>query len=747
LAKSPFVIGEKPASLVGFPPMSAPADPKLKSITILGRENLPSGGVLIIPSRLGFLDLLHLEKALEGRRLVHLAEQGAALHPLVKTHLHGENVTALEIVPSSTDIGSLRQEIQEEVNKGSVVIYLPPETAAQTAPLTTVPGAKLEFLMQAKVPVMPLYVLHPNDVLLAIESRKPEGSAIFAFGPVLHDGEATVPKYQESLMRLNEQCFSRNPILDRNLAYALLQGLKRHASRAALIDGKDDQVWRFDRLLPAAIVLSKHVKASTQKARVGIILPPGFGAMVANLAVLFAGKIPVNLNFTAGRQAVESSMKQAELDHFLTADLFVRKLQTFPWPPNRQLTFIERLLPLQKGAIARWYLLCKVLPASVLASMLGIPRKGGDTEATLLFTSGSSGDPKGVVLTHRNLIANVMQFGSRLDMKSSDKILGCLPLFHSFGCTVTLWYPIIQGISVVTYPTPLEIKKLAELVSKHKVTLKISTPTFLRGYLKGINPELLTSLKIVVTGAEKLPKAVADAFEARFGKKVYEGYGLTETAPASNINLPDPEPVSNEDGSYVFPSHRPGSVGQLLAGMAVRITDAETDEPLDVNRSGMIWFKGANVFPGYLKNPKKTEEVIKEGWFRTGDIGRMDSDGFLYIEGRLTRFSKIGGEMVPHETVEEAIVKVLDLENEASRRIAVVGVPDIEKGESLVLLTTVQGGSVQQEILDLRYKLLDRGVPPLWIPKKMVRVPEIPALASGKLDVKGCEKIAKTAGW
>src|SRR5262249_4366251 len=157
--------------------------------------------------------------------------------------------------------------------------------------------------------------------------------------------------------------------------------------------------------------------------------------------------------------------------------------------------------------------------------------------------------------------------------------------------------------------------------------------------------------------------------------------------------------LGDEDGGFVFPSHRPGSVGQLLAGMAVRITDPESDQPLSVHQSGMIWFKGANGVPGYLKKPKKTEEGIKDSWVRTGDIERMDSDGFLYIEGRLTRFSKIGGEMVPHETVEEAIVKVLNLENEASRRIAVVGVPDIEKGESLVLLTTVQGGSVQQEIL------------------------------------------------
>ena len=180
--------------------------------------------------------------------------------------------------------------------------------------------------------------------------------------------------------------------------------------------------------------------------------------------------------------------------------------------------------------------------------------------------------------------------------------------------------------------------------------------------------------------------------------------------------------------------------------MAVRITDPESDEPLSIHQSGMVWFKGANVFNGYLKNPKKTEEVIKDGWFRTGDIGRMDSDGFLYIEGRISRFSKVGGEMVPHETVEEALAKALNLEGESTRRIAVVGVPDIDKGEAIVLLTTLPGGSVQQEILDLRYKLIDRGMPPLWIPKKMVRVQEIPVLASGKLDVKGCEKLARTAG-
>jgi acyl-[acyl-carrier-protein]-phospholipid O-acyltransferase/long-chain-fatty-acid--[acyl-carrier-protein] ligase len=343
-------------------------------------------------------------------------------------------------------------------------------------------------------------------------------------------------------------------------------------------------------------------------------------------------------------------------------------------------------------------------------------------------------------------MANVIQFGNRLGLKSSDSILACLPLFHSFGCTVTLWYPVIYGLHLVTYPTPLEVKKLAELVEKHRVSLMIATPTFLRGYLRGVPAESLASIKMVVTGAEKLPATVREAFESKFGKPVLEGYGLTETSPVSNVNLPDPAPIGTQgDGHVWLPSHRPGSVGQLLQGLAIRITNPETDQPQPIHQSGMIWFKGANVFDGYLNDEKRTADVIKDGWFRTGDIGRVDLDGFLYIEGRLSRFSKIAGEMVPHETVEEALVKSLGLENESARKLAIVGVPDVDKGEALILLTTLPGGSESQEILDLRYKLLEKGVPPLWIPKKMIRIADIPILSSGKLDVQACEKIARSA--
>ena len=608
------------------------------------------------------------------------------------------------------------------------------------------PGTKLEFLFKADVPVLPLQVMLKEEATTPVGPRHDADDRIFAFGALLQGEDVNLAAYQESMLKLSEQAFSSSPALDMHLAYAVLRGLKKHGTSNYVVDGKDERTLRYDKVLAAAMALSRVVKRETSKRRVAIILPPGIGGLICNLAVLFAGKVPVNLNFTAGRAAIDSAIRRGELDRFLTADIFVRKMQSFPWPPSKQLILIERLMPKMKISIGIWLALSKVLPSALLALLLGIPKKGGSTEATLLFTSGSSGEPKGVALTHRNLMANVTQFGNRLSMDRTDSILGSLPLFHSFGCTVTLWYPIIYGLHLVTYPSPLEVKKIAELVEKHRVSLMIATPTFLRGYLRGVNREQLASLKLLVTGAEKLPTTVADAFETKFGKRVLEGYGLTETSPVSNVNLPDPAPIGDEGKGYVWlPSHRQGSVGQVLHGLAVKITHPETGAPQPLHQSGMIWFKGPNVFEGYLNDPKRTAEVIQDGWFRTGDIGRVDLDGFLYIEGRLSRFSKIAGEMVPHETVEEALVKAMGLENESSRKIAVVGVPDVDKGEALILLTAMPGGPEHQEILDLRYRLLDKGMPPLWIPKKMIRVADIPVLASGKLDVQACEKIARAA--
>jgi acyl-[acyl-carrier-protein]-phospholipid O-acyltransferase/long-chain-fatty-acid--[acyl-carrier-protein] ligase len=269
--------------------------------------------------------------------------------------------------------------------------------------------------------------------------------------------------------------------------------------------------------------------------------------------------------------------------------------------------------------------------------------------------------------------------------------------------------------------------------------LLLAAPTFLRGYLRKAEPEQLRSLRLIIVGAEKLPQELAKLFENKFGKHVFEGYGLTETSPVVSVNLPEPKPC--KPGGAVQPSSRPGSVGKMAPGIAAEIRDPETDARLSLHETGMLWLRGPNIFEGYLNEPQRTAEVLRGGWFKTGDIGRFDEDGFLYIEGRLSRFSKIGGEMVPHEALEQKILSAFGLTGQAERLIAIVGVADETKGEAIVLLT-----ATNIDPADLREKLRAAGVPNLWIPKRICRIESVPVLASGKLDLTRCKWVAEHPG-
>ncbi len=457
--------------------------------------------------------------------------------------------------------------------------------------------------------------------------------------------------------------------------------------------------------------------------------------MLANLAVLLAGKIPVGLNFTAGRDALEAAMRRGQIETVITAKIVERKLEAFPWPAN--VLRIDTEIPPLKKQIGLWRAVVAVTPARLLARLIGVPREGGHDEAVLLFTSGSSGEPKGVVLSHRNILSNISQFRVMVNLKPEDGVLASLPFFHSFGCTVTLWFPMIEGMRAVTYPSPLDVAKNAELIQKYGCSLFLATPTFLRSYLRKATREQLASVRLVVTGAEKLPRELATAFEEKFGKQVMEGYGLTETSPVISVNLPDV--AVGEDGADTQPAYRPGSVGKLAPGIAAHIRDPETGAPLSLHETGMVWFKGPNIFEGYLDDPERTAEVMEDGWFRTGDLGRFDEDGFLFIEGRLSRFSKIAGEMVPHETLESKIHEAIGAP-QGDRQVVVVGVPDEAKGEALILLTTVD-----LNLAELRAKLAEMGVANLWIPRTLKRVDALPVLGTGKLDLKGCKDLALAA--
>jgi len=443
-----------------------------------GESNISSGGTLIIPSRLAFQDLLHLEKRLSGRKLVFLIDRNLYYDPLLQAHLEKEDTHAVEFSSDEPSKAVFKKELHRYLSEGSVVVYIPGFAHTRSGQNITIPTETLKFLISAGAPVLPLFVDHPEETALSVESRSEVERIVLSFGELLQREAATLANFTENLLIAAETAYASRPILQSNLAWEILRGLKRHGRSAEIIDGMDGSRLRFDKLLAAAIVLSKVIRRETRKKRVGIILPPGKGGILSNLAVLLAGKVPVNLNFTAGEKAIASCIDQADIDKFITADPFVRKMASFSWPPNRQLILLDRTLPGMKGKIGLWLVLSKLFPAGLIASLLKLPRKGGAQEAVLLFTSGSSGDPKGVVLSHRNLLANVNQFGSRIDLRSDDKILGCLPLFHSFGSTVTMWYPMIEGVSVVTYPSPLEVAKLAELIEEHSLSLLLATPTF-----------------------------------------------------------------------------------------------------------------------------------------------------------------------------------------------------------------------------------------------------------------------------
>jgi acyl-[acyl-carrier-protein]-phospholipid O-acyltransferase/long-chain-fatty-acid--[acyl-carrier-protein] ligase len=538
------------------------------------------------------------------------------------------------------------------------------------------------------------------------------------------------------MLELGEFCYRERPFLRGHLGEACLRGLKEHQFDVAVIDGFDKSRLTRGSLLAAAIALSRYIRREFGRERVAIVFPPGKAALVVNLAVMLADKVPVNLNFTAGRAAVEASIAIANIRHCLTARAVEKRLSDFPWPEDT--VMIDDLLPAMKNDIIAWRAAVLLVPSAILARVLGIPPEGDRREAFLLFTSGSSGAPKGVALTHRNLLGNVAQFALMLEFDRGESVLGSLPFFHSFGATVTVLFPMIEPITVVTYPNPLEIARLVSLIERYKISLVVTTPTFLRGYMRKAEPKQLASLKLLVTGAEKLPPDLQKSFEEQFGMKVLQGYGLTETSPVVAFNLPDVKMSHPTDA--VQPSNRDGSIGKLAPGVAARICDPETDEPLSLHATGMLWLKGANIFEGYLGDPERTAAVLKDGWFKTGDLARFDEDGFCYIEGRLSRFSKIGGEMVPHETVESRIVELFDLAKEAERTCAITAIPDEAKGEALVLLTTREIKSA-----DLRKKLADAGLPNLWIPKIVKKIDAMPVLGTGKLDVQKCKELAARA--
>lgn len=531
-----------------------------------------------------------------------------------------------------------------------------------------------------------------------------------------------------AVMELSSDYYQDLKAARRPLGHLFAQTARANWNRFAVADSTGKRL-TYGRLLIAAQAFADKLRPETAgQHNIGLLLPTSVAGALVNLAVTLLGKTAVNLNFTASKESIRSAMEQCGLQTVITSKAFLEKFPELPLPDHT--LFVEDLAAsLAAADKRRAYFKARFLPLRWLAGVQGFTP---DHIATIIFSSGSTGEPKGVMLSHHNIQSNIESLRAVFISLPSDNVCAALPFFHSLGYTGVLWFPLLSGFSAVYHPNPLDGGMIAQLARENKSTLLFATPTFLMLYLRKARKEDFATLKYVVVGAEKLKERLALAFEEKFGLRPLEGYGATELAPVAALSLPHAEGGGIQQAGW-----KEGSVGMPLPGVAMKIVDPDTRLPLPVGAAGLLLVKGPNVMVGYLNKPDLTAAVLKDGWYHTGDMARIDKDGFVAITDRLSRFSKIGGEMVPHLGIEEALHKQLGATGQV---LAIAGVPDERKGEKLVLLYTDEAG----DALRIRQAVEAADLPNLWKPAAdaCFRIEAIPLLGTGKVDLKGLKEQA-----
>ena len=631
---------------------------------------------------------------------------------------------------------------RQALHEGELVCIFPEGAISQSGALQPFRPSTLDLLKGNDAPVIPVYL---DELWGSIFTFR--GGRFFWKWPRLGSRKVSVWFGQQIRQPLNIHKL-RQAVLD--LGAEAVSGRKEHMMvlPRLMLRKCRKSLFRFKMadttgaeltggtLLMRTLILRRLLLREVLQADeryVGILIPPTAGAVVTNAAVTLAGRVAVNLNYTVSNEIMNACIRKAGIRHVLTTK---KVLEKFDFDLDAEVIllddFREKVTTVDKltGAVHAF-----VTPLPLLDRLLGLHKMTGDDELTVIFTSGSTGDPKGVVLTNHNIGSNVEAIDQVVHLTPDDTLLGILPFFHSFGYMVTLWTVLGLDVRCVYHTNPQEARQISKLAGKWGVTVMLATPTFLRLYLKRCLPEDFEQLDIVVAGAEKLPVDLCDAFQQKFGVRPVEGYGATELSPLVSVNVPPSRSQTNETDC------QEGTVGRPVPGVTAKTVDPDTFEDLPIGTAGMLLIKGPNVMRGYMGDTTKTAEVVKEGWYVTGDIAIVDQQGFITITGRQSRFSKIGGEMVPHENVEAAIQKFVASEDDEGIRAAVASVPDEKKGERLVVVHTQLDHS-PQEICD---HLKSLGLPNIWIPSpdSFLQVETIPVLGTGKLDLKGLTELAR----
>jgi len=710
----------------------------LYRLDVKGREHVPArGGALLAPNHVSMADAIFLIASLD-RPIRFLMFKDIYEHPLVRPL-----AKVLGVIPISSNQGpremihSLREATQALQN-GELVCIFPEGQLTRIGQLLPFRRGMERIMKGVEAPIIPvnldgvwgsIFSFAGGRFLWKFPRHIPYPIRV-TFGPPLPPA-ATAVDVRRAVQDLGAESFARRKKHIQTLPRSFIATARRHPRRLAMADGQRPEVSYFA-ALTGAILLARRLRKLWQgQEMVGVLLPPSVPGALVNLAAMLAGKVPVNLNYTASNETLESCAKQCNLKTVVTARVFLEKVKVqtpgeavFVEDAAKEPSFGEKLSVALAAAL---------LPSRLLMKFAGCARIPQlDDVATVIFSSGSTGDPKGVVLTHYNVASNVEQLHQVFMIHSDDRILGILPLFHSFGFTGTLCLPAAVGIGVVFHPNPLDSRVIGALIRTYKVTMLLATPTFLNAYTRRCEPEDFGGLRFVMAGAEKLPERISQAFEDRFGIRPLEGYGCTECSPVVTVNRAD-----FRAAAFRQVGAKRGTIGHPLPGITVKIVDPDSQQPVGTDQPGLLLVRGPNVMRGYLNKPEKTADVLRDGWYNTGDIATIDEDGFLRITDRLTRFSKIGGEMVPHIKVEDVLQ---ELAGATEQTFVVTAVPDEKKGERLIVLHTLPDAQLQ-EVLE---KFAKADLPALWRPRadQFLRTEVLPYLGSGKLDLRKARELA-----
>jgi acyl-[acyl-carrier-protein]-phospholipid O-acyltransferase/long-chain-fatty-acid--[acyl-carrier-protein] ligase len=710
----------------------------LYRVRVVGREHVPAaGGALLVSNHLSLMDAMLVQVATRRPIRFLMAKdiyERSLIRPLARL---------MQVIPISPRqrpremIQALRMAT-EAIHRGELVCIFAEGQITRIGQLLPFRRGLERIMRGVDAPIIPVCLDGVWGSIFSFEGgrffwkrprRIPHPVTVLYGAPMPANSSPFEVRGAVQALSVEGWHYRREGM--RPLPRAFVSLARRHPFRFAMADARVPRL-RLGAALTRAIYLARRLRPIWEgQAMVGILLPPSVGGALVNWAALLLGKIPVNLNYTASPELVASCLRQCGIDAVVTSRAFVEKARLTV--PGRAL-WLEALaaqprLSERLIALAMTWL----LPVRWLERALGVrtPVSLNDL-ATVIFSSGSTGDPKGVMLTHYNIVSNIEQLGQTFGFRGGDRFLGVLPFFHSFGYTGTLCLPGVLGCGVVFHPTPLDTEAVANLARDYGITFLLSTPTFLQLYLRSVDAEDFGSVQFVLAGAEKLPERLALAFEEKFGIRPLEGYGCTECAPAVTVNTRD----FRAAGLRQVGAKR-GRIGHPLPGMTVQIVHPATLQPQPVNQPGLLLVRGPNVMKGYLGRPDLTAQAFQDGWYVTGDIATEDEDGFLQITDRLSRFSKIGGEMVPHIRVEE---KLHDLAGVTEQTFVVSSAADEKKGERLVVLHTLPEERLRA-VLD---KLAQCDLPNLWIPRpnQFFRVASFPVLGTGKLDLRQVREVA-----